>query len=444
MIVSVDIRALQHLADIRVSFDFSRDPLICMTSKNGVGKTSIIKALALLKDTAIVSKTSSVYSINEDTQIDVKINDDVYAFRFNEGDLDTKHILRDETFLNVELPIPYGKRFSDFPALGGIDMTLREMYIKGDYHDANGLIAFLKAVYPDVSKFQNLKVVNIKGVSYYFLPLDNKRYIREDYFSSGEFFVISIFRMITSSSQLIVIDEIDVSLDASAQVLLMNAVRDICVEREKKMLFTTHSLPIMKTIYEYGTPIIYLKNEEGSFSHNQVSYSFIQMEMFGFQGYDRYIFTEDVTLEHYINLKLSTMKSKNRVKVIYIGGCDNVVDLIRRNAMTGFIWPAKHAIAVLDGDTRKKYGHRPDVLLSPYDDIEDEIFRKFKEENILHGLPDVAPANAKSKAYWKKLMEKLNDYGLTREDVFTILERGFDEEVSIFSQKLLSFVNSET
>ncbi|WP_239005595.1 hypothetical protein [Pectobacterium brasiliense] len=154
MIVSVDIKALQHLAEISVSFDFSRDPLICMTSRNGVGKTSIIKALALLKDTAIVSKTSSVFSISEETQIDVKINEDVYTFRFNDGDLDTKNILRDEAFLNVELPIPYGKRFSDFPSLGSIDMTLREKYLKGDYEEAHELIAFLNSVYKDEKSFR--------------------------------------------------------------------------------------------------------------------------------------------------------------------------------------------------------------------------------------------------------------------------------------------------
>ncbi|HEN3281734.1 TPA: AAA family ATPase [Yersinia enterocolitica] len=442
MILSVDIRELQHLANISVSFDFTRDPLICMTSKNGVGKTSIIKALALLKDTAIVRKTSSVFSISEETKIDIKIDDDVYAFRFNDGDLDTKNILRDESFINVELPIPYGRRFSDFPALSNIDMTLREMYIKNDYHDAHELIAFLSAVYKNTNKFDNLKVVNIKGVNYYFLPLDNKRYIREDYFSSGEFFVISIFRMITSSSRLIIIDEIDVSLDSSAQVSLMNAVRNVCVERNKKILFTTHSLAIMKTIYEYGTPIIYLKNEDGAVSYNLVSYSFIQFEMFGFQGFDKYIFTEDVTLENYINLKLSTIETKNRVKVIYIGGCSNVVDLMKRNARTEFICPSKNAIAVLDGDSKATYGHRADVIISPYDDIEDEIFRKYKEENAVYKLPDVAPDNAKSKNYWKKLHERREEHNLTQEDIFTILEHGFDDQVSVFYSKLNYFVNN--
>jgi ABC-type cobalamin/Fe3+-siderophores transport system ATPase subunit len=441
MIVSVDIRALQHLAEISVSFDFSSDPLICMTSKNGVGKTSIIKALALLKDTAIVSKTSSVFSINEKTQIDVKINEDVYTFRYNDGDLDTKNILRDEAFLNVELPIPYGKRFSDFPSLGDIDMTLREKYLKKDYEDAHDLIAFLNSVYKHENKFHNLKLVKIKGINYYFLPLDNNRYIREDYFSSGEFFVISIFKMITSSSRLIIIDEIDVSLDSSAQVSLMSAIRDICIKRDIKVLFTTHSLAIMKTIYEYGTPIIYLKSENGTVSHNQVSYSFIQLEMFGFQGYDKFIFTEDLTLEHYINLKLSTMDTKNRVKVVYIGGCSNVVDLMKRNAATGFICSSKDAIAVLDGDAKAQYGHRADVIISPYDDIEDEIFRKYKEENAVHNLPDVAPENAKSKAYWKKLQENRKEHNLTREDIFIILEHGFEGKVSTFYQALHSFIN---
>ena len=85
MIVSIRIKALQHLGDLRVLFDFSRDPLICMTSKNGVGKTSIIKALALLRDTAVISKTSSAFSISEETQIDVMLNSDIYTFRYSNG-----------------------------------------------------------------------------------------------------------------------------------------------------------------------------------------------------------------------------------------------------------------------------------------------------------------------------------------------------------------------
>ncbi|WP_368726630.1 hypothetical protein [Pectobacterium aquaticum] len=60
----------------------------------------------------------------------------------------------------------------------------------------------------------------------------------------------------------------------------------------------------------------------------------------------------------------------------------------------------------------------------------------------MHNLPDVAPENAKSKTYWKKLQEKRKEHNLTREDIFTILEHGFDEKVSVFYNELLKFINS--
>ncbi|HGC3016697.1 TPA: hypothetical protein ACP2DN_004785, partial [Escherichia coli] len=75
MKISVNIQKLQHISNVSVFFDFSDYPLICMTSKNGIGKTSIIKSLALLNDAAIISKTSSIFSINEETKIEITIDE---------------------------------------------------------------------------------------------------------------------------------------------------------------------------------------------------------------------------------------------------------------------------------------------------------------------------------------------------------------------------------
>ncbi|WP_422527066.1 AAA family ATPase [Serratia fonticola] len=440
MKINVKIKNLQHISEVSVNFDFSNDPLICMTSKNGIGKTSIIKSLALLNDTAIISKTSSGFSISEETKIEVMLDTEVFTFECRNNELDTRDILKDEHLLNVELPIPYGRRFSEFPSLGTIDMELRELYLKGEYNPATDLISFLNKIYTQ-SKFEDLKEVIIKGKKYYFLPLGNQKYIREDYFSSGEFFVICIFKMITSRSKLIIIDEIDVSLDASAQVSLMHAVREICEINNKKILFTTHSLAIMRAIYNNGTPIIYLKNDDGQIVSSNVSYSFIQLEMFGFHGFDKYIFTEDITLEKYINSKLEGVTTSNRVKVIYIGGCDQVVDILKRNSSYQFICSPENAIAILDGDASQKYGHRADVIISPFDDIEDEIYRKYREENERYHLPNVAPENAKSKAYWKRLLERKDTLGLTFDDILNILESGFEDKVADFSEKIYKFVS---
>lgn len=440
MMISLNINKLQHIDELSVDFDFTIEPLICMTSKNGVGKTSIIKSLALLKDTTIISKTSSMFSMDEKTKIEIHLNEDKYTFTYNNNELDTKDILKDESLLNVELPIPYGKRFSEFPALGNIDMELRELFLKGQYNTPSDAITFLEKIYAG-DKFKNLKEVKIKGVSYYFIPLSENKYIREDYFSSGEFFVLSIYKMMTSSSKLIIIDEIDVSLDSSAQISLMTAIKDMCLANDKKILFTTHSLAIMRTIYDHGTPIIYLKNEDNKTTANEVSYSFIQFEMFGFHGYDKYIFTEDKTLESYIKEKLSNLITTNRVKIVYIGGCDQVVDIMKRNKAYQFICAPGNAIAILDGDAARKYGSRDDVLLSPFDDIEDEMYRKYKDENDKYNLPNVAPENAKSKYYWQRLNETKEMHNLTKQNILDILEAGFDAKITAFTEQLNEFIN---
>ncbi|MCW9689505.1 hypothetical protein [Proteus terrae] len=71
--------------------------------------------------------------MNRETNIVININKEKYSYYFNNGEIDSKDVI-DDYFLNVELPIPYGKRFSSFPALGNIDKELRENFIKGTFN----------------------------------------------------------------------------------------------------------------------------------------------------------------------------------------------------------------------------------------------------------------------------------------------------------------------
>ena len=111
------------------------------------------------------------------------------------------------------------------------------------------LIAFLSKIYDD-NRFENLKEVKIRKANYYFIlrDEDERFYIREDYLSSGEYFVINLFRHIQSGKKIIYIDEIDISLDSTAQVNLLEALREICTEQDIFIVFSTHSLALMKTV----------------------------------------------------------------------------------------------------------------------------------------------------------------------------------------------------
>jgi ABC-type dipeptide/oligopeptide/nickel transport system ATPase subunit len=100
--------------------------------------------------------------------------------------------------------------------------------------------AFLKLIY-DSNKFDDLNTTNINGVDYYFLFSENGRYIREDHFSTGEYFVINLYRLLNSNNDLIIIDEIDTSLDAAAQVRLIKELRFLCNSRNKKY-YLPHTL----------------------------------------------------------------------------------------------------------------------------------------------------------------------------------------------------------
>ncbi|HCT3694629.1 TPA: AAA family ATPase [Proteus mirabilis] len=434
MFISLNIKSLQHINNVLLDFDFSNRNLICITGRNGIGKTSIVKSLCLLKDISVLNKTSSIFSINKETNITISINKNNYHYYCNNGEIDSKDII-DESFLNVELPIPYGKRFSNFPVLGNIDKELRESYIKGEFNKNIEIIYFLSQIYIG-ERFSSLKEVIIRGNKYYFLPLDGYRYIREDYFSSGEYFVINLYKTVTSDCKLIVVDEIDISLDASAQVRLIQALNNFCDKYKKKIIFTTHSLPIMRVLYQQvGESIFYLENINSRLIMREVSYSYIVGELFGFKDYDKYILTEDIMLEIYLKRLISKIDTNKSVKIIYIGGASNVIDFMRRNKRENFICESKHMISFLDGDSRGKVSG-DNILYSPFLDIEDEFFRKYTEENNRFNLPSIGVDNCKSKYYCKTVIK---DIGY--EAFFNILDIDFEDKIEQTIAELREFIN---
>ncbi|EHX6122361.1 ATP-binding protein, partial [Salmonella enterica subsp. enterica serovar Infantis] len=170
-----------------------------------------------------------------------------------------------------------------------------------------------------------------------------------------EFFVINLYKMILSDCKLIVIDEIDISLDASAQVRLVQAINSLCEKYNKKIIFTTHSLPIMKVVYQdVCSPIFMLDDKYGGLELRDVSYAFVMGELFGFLDYDKYILTEDMMLEKYIKRVLLSIETNKKIKIIYIGGASNTNDLMKRNRREEFICNGDSMITILDGDSKEK------------------------------------------------------------------------------------------
>jgi ABC-type oligopeptide transport system ATPase subunit len=228
----IEIFDVQHIEHMNAVFDLT-DPVICVVGRNGCGKTTLIRALRNLVQATTFKDTASPYVFSENSRINYALNGQIYSYRYNSKikALDSRQPFNRVTDLRVELPLPYGKRFNHYQKLGDIDEELRVKIQLGEYLPALDLMKLYEQIYdlePQTAhRFKNLKQIDIKQQTYYFVLLENQTYIREDYFSSGEYFVLSLFRLAQRKNALIVVDELDISLDAAAQVKLISLLKPL-------------------------------------------------------------------------------------------------------------------------------------------------------------------------------------------------------------------------
>ncbi len=269
--------------------------------------------------------------------------------------------------------------------------------------------------------------------------LDNGFYIREDYLSTGEYFVIQIYELMKKKCKLIVIDELDISLDSSAQVNLLRELRSYCGRFGVNLVFTTHSLVLMKSLLP--EELYYLEVDPGMSIVKNVSYSYIKSVLFGYTDYDKYILTEDRVLNEFIQYILSDLPklSSLRFIVIHVGGSENTVDLMDRNRHSGFFSANQgNVLTVLDGDQSEnvRMRNRADIIFLPFLNIEHALEQHYLSGNS--GLPDVGKTSGKKDVYYRMR----HTGGMTDRDIFEFLYRSHSELVEEFRSKLLSFLTT--
>jgi len=449
LIFEIIIKNVQHISELSYSIDLSKNKLHGIVGKNGVGKTTLIKAINNLQSTDTYQKTASPYIFNENSQITYKFGDDNYEFNFNEklNIIDTKQIISStaKSSIFVELPIPHGKRFSHFQKLGNIDEELRKSIAIESFVEPIELIEFLSNVY-DSNRFDSLKEFSFKGEKYYFILKDNDYYIREDYFSSGEYFVVSLYKLIQGRKKCITIDEIDISLDAHAQVNLIHQLREFCEQYEVNIIFTTHSLPLMKTLQD--DELFYMSKAEETISVEPKSYHYVKSLLFGFQGWDKYLLTEDEVLLEYIEHILFGSEEPifYQYKVIHIGGANQVVSLMRRNESEHFLTEEGKVLCVLDGDQRAHRNNllNDNVVCIPFESIEKDLYQLYLAGSAeIPRLPaeiDLAQGKSPSKALFKELIKnKL----MSKVEIYHFLELQKPVETEEFKAALLEFLTAD-
>ncbi len=440
MSLTVKITKVQHIQEMSFTINLAEHKLNCIVWKNGVGKTTLIKAIRNLSFADTFSKTSSSNIFNEHSAIVYNIAGKEFAFYYDRDirSLNCKEVIPEiiKSMIIVELPIPYGERFNYFQTVSDADLEIRRAVVLENFNKPNELIEFLKDIYRS-SKFDDLVEIQIKGNMYYCILLDDSRYVREDYLSSGEYFLVSLYRKIKGGCKLIVIDEIDISLDAAAQAHLVRKLRELCDQYSVTIMFTTHSLAMMRTLDV--NELFYMREYDRGVEIISASYNYIKSLLFGFSGWDKYILTEDIVLQKFLDYIINKycFDVCYEYKIIYIGGGANVADLMRRNSQEEFLSEPKNVISVLDGDQKNfRYARRDYTYCLPIDSVEKSLYSDYQELDFTPRLEGVQETDS------KKLYKRLIKDGLMSEtQIFAHLCDKNNVVIEEFSEIIKKFLS---
>lgn len=436
----VEIENVQNIKQLEFEVNLNRGKVVCIVGENGVGKTTFIKSIANLLRADIFKTTSSPYIFEDNSKITYLIDEANYTWSYNANlqTIDGNNVIPDSVTNNIigELPLPHGERFGFFQKISNIDKDIREKYITENYSTPNKLVDWYKKIY-NSDKFKDLKEVDINGEKYYFLPKENNKYIREDYFSSGEYFILSIYRLIQQQKKLIVIDELDISLDAGAQVHLIKELRGFCKEQLVTLIFTTHSLAIMKMLED--NELFYFKNDKGACEIKNLSYNHIKSILYQFEGWDKYILTEDQMLVDFIEYLLNGCKPNKKHIVIKIGPATSVVALMKENKKVGFFSKEDNVISVLDGDEEHKHDDNSSIIYSPLESVEKELSRLYKtnkKDDFFKDAKAPSEPDSKGKDIFNIMKEKSS-----QNSIFEFVTKNNKQAVEKFKNILQGFIN---
>jgi energy-coupling factor transporter ATP-binding protein EcfA2 len=333
------------------------------------------------------------------------------------------------------MPAPHGQRFTFFRTLADQDEEIRQAVVLDRYTKPTELIQFLTSIYKD-SRFDELVEVEFRRGRCCCFVLPDKRYIREDYFSSGEYFLINLYRKVAQGTPLVVIDEIDISLDASTQARLAAQLRKLCAKHKSTVVFTSHSLALMQTLG--SDELLYLErgNGVGATELRSMSFNGVKCLMFGFEGFDRYILTEDERLKQLLEYVIGRYCKATfySYQVIHVGGQGYINNLMDRNANYGFFGPVVNVIGVKDGD---QAGNKPvaRIYCLPIPNIEEALHQIYHEADFAYKF------NGGEKLYPKVLYKRITDQKiLSSEEICELLCERHDVAMKRFAQQLAAFL----
>lgn len=441
MLFKVEINDVRPVKALELCLDLDRNAPLCIVGRNGAGKTTLAKAVMnfVLADT--FSRTTSSGALRASSRVRYTVDDSTFDFAYDPA-LETLSSRQPvpralQSSVTVELPIPHGLRFSYFRTLADADDEIRVGIILERDSRPVGLIDFLTNIYGD-ARFDNLREVKFSRGTCCFYRTDDGRYVREDYFSSGEFFLVNLYRRLQSGVRLIFVDEIDISLDAAAQARLVPQLRALCTQFSVNVVFTSHSLALMQSLSD--GELLYLESSGDRSVLDPRSFSYVKSLMFGFHGWDRYILVEDDATKAVIGRLIANYCAPTFFSyfIIEVGGAGQTISLLQRNRTHEFLGPARAVIAILDGDqVEKAHASEPGTYCMPLWTVESAFEKIYEEAGFTPKLPESTYAALPVGSGRPKGLYKVFRRWYPQEDVIGIVCSSHYASLQEFAERVL-------
>jgi hypothetical protein len=242
----------------------------------------------------------------------------------------------------------------------------------------------------------------------------------------------------------VLIDELDVALDAAAQVKLYTGIKPLLEKYSSRLIVVSHSLAFMNTVDDGG--LYYLEDNSGSVTLEQRSFGYIKSDLYGFEGYDRYILTEDEVLEGFVEYIIVSysLRPYFQHRTIGVGGCNQLKMIVEKNDRYKIFSDSSNVLAIVDGDTYpslvQEYNGSTEIYRSPVEDI--EMFIYLNRDALLQEIenPTYTESNIPkkaSKSYWKYLTI---DKGMKKNELYQIIIDSEQEKCQHLVAKIKIFL----
>lgn len=355
---SMHIQKLKGIQDLEI--DFSESNLIAIMGVNGVGKSTILHALACCYRPDVVERKDYKFSDFFLPNTYALWNDSVFSIQYSYRDGTRVYEGIERKYQKKERWTPkYSTRPQRYVAYLGIDSCVPDI----ELDSTKSFVAFTVNEQNDDTSEKILRACKyILNISYTQLAIcknpSGKEYLgvmREDIgrytslsMGAGEQRIFKIISQVYRCPKysLILIDEIDLLLHENALKRLIQKLSEISANRNLQIVFTTHSM-IMNDLTGYLKIRYLVQTPHSTLVQTAISTDSI-LQLTGATVRPIHIYVEDRLSEAVINQLCTELNCKRYVQVYIFGPAINSFTVIAGKVLNNEL--DEKTVAILDGD----------------------------------------------------------------------------------------------